>query len=70
MTVIFLLILRIPPDIERRAHEVAERGGRLSGIAARLAAAPQVAGAATRLALQLCARGPVGDRLAAGLVGV
>jgi uncharacterized protein (TIRG00374 family) len=53
VTVIFLLILRIPPDIERRAHEVAERGGRLSGIAARLAAAPQVAGAATRLALQL-----------------
>jgi len=53
VTVVFGLILRIPPDIERRANEIAEGGGRLSGIAARLAAAPQVAGAATRLALQI-----------------
>ena len=53
VTVLFLLILRIPPDVERRAREVAEGGGRLSGIAARLAAAPQVAANATRLAISI-----------------
>ena len=53
VTALFVLLLRIPPDIERRAHAVAEGGGRLSGIAARLATAPQVAGNATRLAIEI-----------------
>lgn len=53
VTTMFLLLLKVPPDLERRAERVAEEGGRLSGIAARLATAPQVAGNATRLALEI-----------------
>lgn len=58
MTLAFLAILRIPGDVERRANEIAERGGRLSGLAARLATVPQIAGKAARLAVQIVRANP------------
>jgi uncharacterized protein (TIRG00374 family) len=58
VTVLMVLILRIPGDLERRAAEIAASGGRMSGLAARLATVPQVAGNAARLALQIAREHP------------
>jgi Lysylphosphatidylglycerol synthase TM region len=53
VTVAMALILRIPGDLERRVKHLAQRGGALGHLAARLATIPQVAGNASRLALAI-----------------
>lgn len=58
VSVLMGLMLRIPGDIERRADEIAESGGRWSGLAARLATVPQVAGKAARLAVRIARENP------------
>jgi uncharacterized protein (TIRG00374 family) len=58
VTVLMGLILRIPGDIERRAEGIAASGGRWSGLAARLATVPQVAGNAARLAIRIAREQP------------
>jgi uncharacterized protein (TIRG00374 family) len=58
VTVLMVMILRIPGDLERRAEVIAESGGRMSGLAARFATVPQVAGNAARLAVQIARADP------------
>jgi uncharacterized membrane protein YbhN (UPF0104 family) len=58
ITVAMALILRIPGDVERRAKHLADRGGILGRVAARLATVPQVAGNAARLAVAIARERP------------
>jgi uncharacterized membrane protein YbhN (UPF0104 family) len=53
ITAAMALIMRIPDDLERRTQHLADRGGILGRVAARLATVPQVAGTAARLAVAI-----------------
>ena len=57
-TLLMGLIVLIPGDLERRVERIAEGGGRMSGLARKLATVPQLAGNAIRLALQIVRERP------------
>ena len=58
ITVVMAMILRIPGDVECRAKHLADRGGILGRVAARLATVPQVEGNAARLAVAIARERP------------
>lgn len=58
VTVLGVAIVQIPGDLERRAERLATRGGAMGKLAARLATIPQVAGSATRLAVEIARERP------------